>query len=217
MPDWEDMLKTLSAEAAKADDHRPILDTIARIETLNSGLAEFWRNATGWAPESAACLLGKSRLDWQVSLSKSLRHWITEPADAIEDGDLILAWVNLGSLIEGTIKLFLSIYFEDYQADLDNLKNTQAWHKKENKLFDPDGLRLDVLIDYCEKSKLLPDDELEIVKLIQTRRNAVHAFKDRSIGSGSELHHAIRRYLNMLRSTNCKLPYPDGAFMPSEV
>jgi hypothetical protein len=46
----------------------------------------------------------RSRLDWQVSLSSSLRNWVRDPLTALSDGDLILAWTNLGALIEGTLK-----------------------------------------------------------------------------------------------------------------
>jgi hypothetical protein len=160
--------------------------------------------------------MSKSRLDRQASLSRSLRHWLIDTPDSLEDGDLILGWANLGSLIEGTIKLFLAVYYQDYKNDLDNLKQTQAWHVKKEKLLDPDVLRLDVLIDYVEKAKLFPADELALCKFVQDRRNAIHAFKDRPIGSGSELHAAMRSYLGMLRSTNSRLPYPDNPYRPVE-
>jgi hypothetical protein len=209
-------LQKIAQQAVEQDAQRPILDTIGRIEKLNRGLARFWSESASWAPDSAAALLGKSRLDWQVSLSRSLRHWITDPANAIDDGDLILAWANLGSLLEGTIKTFLSVYYEDYKADLENLKKTQAWHSKKEALLAPDGLRLEVLIQYCELAKLLPEDELELCRLVQTRRNAIHAFKDRPIGTGVEFQAAVREYLLMLRSTNQRLPYPDEIYMPHE-
>jgi hypothetical protein len=134
----------------------------------------------------------KSRLDRQVSLSRSLRHWVTDPPDSLEDGDLILGWANLGSLVEGTIKLFLAVYYQDYKADLDTLKQTQAWHAKQEKLLDPYGLRLDVLITYVEKAKLFSPEEIALFKQVQSYRNAIHAFKDRPLGTGSELYAAIK-------------------------
>ena len=89
-------------------------------------LARFWKAAHGWAPIEAAGLLSKARLDWQVSLSSSLRNWLRDPPAALSDGDLILAWTNLGALIEGTLKLFLSVYYNDFQADVENLKAAGA-------------------------------------------------------------------------------------------
>jgi hypothetical protein len=200
-----------------SDGDRSIEDAIARIQALNEGLRQFWSQANGWAPEEAATLMSKSRLDWQVSLSKSLRHWIYDPAAGIEDGDLILGWANLGSLIEGTLKLFLAVFYEDYKNDLETLKTTQAWHKKNQVLLAPDCLTLDTLIDYVGKASLFTSDEIELCKLVQSRRNAIHAFKHKEIGTGPELHVAIKDYLMMLRATARALPYPDDSFMPREV
>jgi hypothetical protein len=199
------------------DDYdRSIEDAIARIKTLNESLRQFWSQANGWAPEDAATLMSKSRLDWQVSLSKSLSHWICDPVEGIPDGDLILGWANLGSLIEGTLKLFLAVFYEDYKQDLETLKKTQAWHKKNQVLLAPDSLALDTLIDYVAKASLFTADEIELCKLVQSRRNAIHAFKDRQIGTGPELHLAIKKYLTMLRATAHALPYPNDSYIPRE-
>src|SRR5690349_21648116 len=83
--------------------------TVAHIETLNLNIARFWKEAHGWAPLEAAGLLDKSRLDWQVSLSSSLRLWLREPLDLISDGELILAWTNLGGGSQASIDRSSSI------------------------------------------------------------------------------------------------------------
>jgi hypothetical protein len=200
-----------------SDRDRSIRDVVSRITRLNDCLKNFWSSASGWAPEDAAELMSKSRLDRQASLSRSLRHWIVDPPADLEDGDLILGWTNLGSLIEGTIKLFLAVYYQDYKRDIETLKQTKAWHKTKGKLLDPDGLMLDVLLDYCEKADLLDKEERGFVRLVQTRRNAIHSFKDRPIGTGIELHSAIKDYLTMLRRIANALPYPDDMYRPSEI
>jgi len=64
----------------------PISGVIQRIEERNHHLAKFWKAAHGWAPIEAAGLLSKARLDWQVSLSSSLRLWLRDPLNAISDG-----------------------------------------------------------------------------------------------------------------------------------
>ncbi len=83
---------------------------IDRIIKLNTGLGSFWSNASGWAPDESAALMSKSRLDRQISLSECLSIWISNKSVKHEDGTLILAWANLGSLIEGTLKLFLGVF-----------------------------------------------------------------------------------------------------------
>jgi hypothetical protein len=123
-------------------------EIIDRIESLNRKLAQFWKAAHGWAPIEAAGLLSKARLDWQVSLSSSLRLWLRDPPNALSDGDLILAWANLGALIEGTLKLFLSVYYNDFQADVENLKAAGAFDHKAQASKSPDGLTLEPLRKY---------------------------------------------------------------------
>lgn len=100
----------------------PVDEAIKRIIKLNEGLCKFWSNSSGWAPIEAAQLLSKSRLDWQVELSRTLLIWTVTADDAEKNGRLILGWANLGSLLEGTLKLFLSVYYKDYQADVDAIK-----------------------------------------------------------------------------------------------
>jgi len=204
------------SQGPSTDQGWPIGDVVLLIHTLNDGLYRFWSQADGWAPKAASELMSKSRLDRQVSLSRSLRHWTSTSPESLEDGDLILGWANLGSLIEGSVKLFLSVFYEDYKSDLDTLKKTQAWHAKKGKLLDPDGLALDVLIDYCEKAALFDIDDLKLFRLVQIRRNAIHSFKDRPIGNGDEFYGALKAYLKCLRAINERLPYPDSDYRPRE-
>jgi hypothetical protein len=191
-------------------------EVINRVEKLNAQLAKFWSSCDGWAPVEAAGLLGKSRLDWQVSLSGSLRLWISSPESSLTPAELILAWANLGSLIEGVIKLFLSAYHHVYVADIDNLKKVNAFSKKKQAPLPPDGLRLEQLRLYCAVRKILDADDLALVELIQQRRNAIHAFKDRPIGDEAEFQQAVRGYLQMTRNIIARLPYPGDEYVPVE-
>jgi|SRR5665213_18993 len=202
--------------APKSVDAMAIAEVVDRIETLNQGIAKFWSKSNGWAPVAAAGLLGKSRLDWQVSLSGSLRLWIREPSNALTPAELILAWVNLGSLIEGTIKTLLSVWYETYKADIENLKKANAYDNAKQVAHAPDGLGLEKLRNYCKVKKLLSAKGDALVELVQQRRNAIHAFKDRPIGDGIEFQGAVRGYLVLLRTINRRLPYPDEMYEPRE-
>jgi hypothetical protein len=98
-------------------------------------IMDFWKNnSTGWAPAEAAAILTRSMLDWQVSLARSLKIWLGRESD----GELILAWVNLGSLVEGFLKLFLCIYYTDYIKE-------EKTPKKDKELRDVDGLEFEKL------------------------------------------------------------------------
>ncbi|MGA2917765.1 hypothetical protein [Methanoregula sp.] len=174
-------------------------------------MRQFWIKADGWAPIEAAQLLSKSRLDWQVSLSRCLKLWIVDPDPNDDSGQLILAWALLGSLVEGTMKLFLAVYYTSYAADIEAIK-------KRGDLIDPDSLQLEQMRQYFKKSIWRKEDEewdLWILK-IQQRRNAVHAFKNRDIGNFDEFFTDVQRYRQFLHYINDRLPYPDDLYKPRE-
>jgi hypothetical protein len=191
-------------------------DVVGRIVKLNAGLHKFWSKSHGWAPIEAAGLLSKSRLDWQVSLSETLHIW-TKKKKPLTPGELILAWTNLGSLVEGTLKTFLSVWYKDYAGDVENLKLAKGYNHKKDQIPEPDGLTLEPLKRYFNHKKLLSKAGLDLIELAQQRRNAVHAFKDKQIGNTAEFHGALRSYLDMLREVNLRLPYPDDIYAPREI
>ena len=185
-----------------------IEEVIHRIIRFTEALSEFWSSAQGWAPIEAAQLLTKSRLDWQVSLSHCLSIWVDNPTIEEYEGGLILAWSNLGSLVEGTMKLFLSVYYMDYQVDVEAIKNR-------DKLVEPDRIELEKLRQYFTKRIWDIDSSWdESVLHIQQRRNAIHSFRDREIGSFDDFRLDVRRYLEFIRYHNSRLPYPDEVFSP---
>lgn len=167
-------------------------------------MASFWSTNHGWAPDEAAELMSKSRLDWQVELSETLNLW---SFDEIKSGQLILAWANLGALIEGTLKLLLAVYYVDYQGDADSFKS-------KGKLIEPDSLALEKLKQFFKKKGLLSDERISQIELVQQRRNAIHAFKDRPIGTKNEYHECVTRYLDLMIDINNRLPYPDEMYWP---
>lgn len=186
------------------------LETVSKIIELNSSANNFWSNSIGWAPVEAANLLSKSRLDWQVSLSHSLKRWDISPQKGAEDGDLILAWVNLGALVEGTLKLFLSVYFNDYSKDEDSIKNNKG-------LVEPDFIKFDRLRQFFNKKiwDSIETEEFDAwVLKIQQRRNIIHAFKNKDIGDFSEFVFDTKRYLFFLMYHLDRLPYPDCQYRP---
>lgn len=186
-----------------------IMNDVIRI---NAWLAEFWsKKAYGWASESSVELISKSRLDNQVSLSLTLRIWLeNEKWDTkSENGRLILAWANLGALVEGTLKLFLSAYYEDYRIDSHAHRNN-----KNNKLQEPDTLTLEKLRVFFNKRELWSKECDEYVQNIQNKRNAIHSFQDKDIGNFGEFYKSLLEYLAMIDVFNLELPYPDEVYIP---
>ena len=189
----------------------PIAEVVDRIIHLNWGITAFWKSPRGWAPMEAADLLSRSRLDWQFALSKTLHLWVHD-YDSQDEGRLILAWVNLGALVEGSLKWFLSVFYDNYHEDVEAIRD------KEKKLVEPDSrwASFDRLRQFFEK-RIWEDHEKgfgNCVQTIQQRRNAIHAYKNREIGTFLEFQEYVRFYLALLRSLNSRAPYP--AMPPSE-
>lgn len=182
---------------------------ISEIVRLNAKIANFWSDARGCAPPRAYEVLSRSRLERQVSLSKTLDIWVTPPTKELSDGELILAWANLGSLLEGTMKTLLAVYAEDYLDDLENARKAGAVTKNGISK-PPDSLTLEQLKIYFREQRLLTETELRLVERIQKYRNVLHAFKDSPLGNQQEFLESILGYAGMLKGVELRLPSPDN-------
>lgn len=189
-------------------ENQPLDDVAicARIETLTVGMMRFWKEANGWAPDDAASLLNKSMLEWQASLSACLSWWLQSSTD----GELILAWANLGSLVEGQLKLFLSVWLDDYRCDAEAIK-------KKGELQNPDGCTLESLrLFFVKRIWTTGANWDSYISRIQERRNAIHAFKAKDIGTFGQWRGELREHLSFVRDINGRLPYPDDVYVPRE-
>lgn len=179
-------------------------DTCRRIANLTKFMMEFWCDG-GWAPPEAAQLLRKSTLKLQASLADCLERWV----DSESDGELVLAWTHLGALVEGQMKLFLSVYLHDYVNDPNAIK-------AKNAILHPDGFTLNILREFFVKSiwqnklpSITPQDWNPYVSLIQSRRNTIHAYQYKDIGSFDEWRNMLPVHLTFVRHICDQLPYPD--------
>ncbi len=121
---------------------------------------------------------------------------------------MILAWANLGSLVEGALKLFLCVFYEDYKADAEKTKFHKVYDSKTGKPRDPDRLELEGLSQYFKKAELLTEEELSWLAKVQARRNAIHSFRHREIGDTGEFLAALVEYYDFLEGIESRLPYP---------
>lgn len=182
--------------------------TCARIERLTTAMMSFWKDAHGWAPADAAGLLSRSMLDEQASLSSSLCRWL----DADSAGDLILAWVNLGVLVEGQLKLLLAVYLDDFKSDSAGMLNDDGKKIYGNR---PDKLMLEKLKTFCQTQVWDASDPWhDYVARIQSRRNAIHTFQQKEIGTFEEWRSELTEHLKFVEHVNLLLPYPDDVYVP---
>jgi len=181
-----------------------ISEVVEKVIARNQKIHDCWCDVFGWAPTESADLLAKSRLDRQVSLSHCLRIWLDKPAEDYMEGCLVLAWVNLGSLVEGTMKFFLSVFVMDY------LKDPVQHHGKD---VTPDELQLEHLRRFFKQNIWMKQDKNrwdQWVLHIQQRRNAIHTYKDREIGTFEEFWEDLRQYFEFLDELEGRVPYPDA-------
>jgi hypothetical protein len=180
---------------------------IHKIIRVTSALNDFWSNCEGWAPENASGLLYEARLDRQLSFAYTLIDCVDPFPEEVKDAKIIMGYAALRSMSEGAIKLFFSAFAEDYLTD------SLAIVKK-NKIVSPEGIGFDDLIKlYLMKG----DPSFEgYLRRIQYRGNAIHHFKDRDIGSQSDLVADIKIYKNFLLAINHQLPYPDEVMDPGD-
>lgn len=161
----------------------------------------FWSNCGGWGSSDVSHILGKAMLDWQISLADTLHLWLQRQSI----GELILAWVNLGTLVEGLLKLFLCVYYEDYKKD-------EAAERKKGELVIPSELMMEKARRFMKKIGIWEQEcDWDLwIGHIQKRRNAIHAFKpcEEGIGSFNEWKKDIRVYLYFQKNIDDRLPYP---------
>jgi hypothetical protein len=74
---------------------------------------------------------------------------------------------------------------------------------------------LERLRTFFNKKELWSPDWNEYTLKVQQYRNAIHAFKDRDIGTFREYEESLGKYLEMVRKFNLKLPYPVEADVPT--
>lgn len=195
----------MRVDVQSAEPGDPIERVLALIEVAHRDLAAFWTNPTGWAPSEVASLFARCRLDRQAQLARCLRLWVAEGGPEDRDGRLILARANLGALVEGAMQLGLTVFHQDYSASDDAPK------KKGELVEAPDAMMEQLRVFFRDvfwrpaESKRWDSWLLNV----QRRRNAVHSFADRDLGTHAEFLADVRVYLAFLAAINERLPYPE--------
>lgn len=147
---------------------------ILKIKTNNTAL--LWKDVHGIAPVEAAKKLDKAMLNWMCELTNTLDIWLSKGI-SMSEGELILAWANLGAVVESWLKFFYCVYYDDY------CKEPIIGYKGKTK--EPEEASFDKLKEFsCGK---LWNDETSTdytwVDSVQYKRNAIHSFKYRDIGT----------------------------------
>ena len=151
---------------------------ILTIQTNNVSL--LWKNVHGIAPDNAAKKLDIAMLDWQSELTKTLKIWIDKGLD-MTVGELILARANLGAVVESWLRFFYCVFYDDYI--------NQPMVNKKGKVLEPEkDMRFEDLKNFS--TGILWDDDKSSdylwVESIQHKRNAIHSFTYKDIGTPAD-------------------------------
>jgi hypothetical protein len=141
------------------------------------------------------------RFDWLIELAGTLRIWLDRK---LTTGELILAWTNLGSLLKGTLKGFLSIYGQDYAKEKTIHRSMRATEKNGN-LKHPGKLRFEDLKIFFTKEAakqnsvppILDQYDLDTIEVVQRNRNVIHAFMDKPLDSQSAFENSLYGYCTL--------------------
>jgi len=146
---------------------------LLKIKTNNTVLV--WKESYGIASNEAYFKIDKAMLNWHIELTNTLEIWLNKGLD-MTDGELILAYANLGAVVESWLKFFYSVYYDDYCKNPIIIKN---------KMVEPEGMKFEMLKNFSVE-KLWNNKESEgyiWVDSIQHKRNAIHSFQFRAIGT----------------------------------
>lgn len=174
-------------------------DTLDFIIRTTDNTTLIWEKAVQEAipPRSVAQKIDEAMLDWMRELTKTLRLW-TDKGGKMTSGDLILARANLGALVESWLKFFYCAYNEDYQHN-----------PKTNKkgAIEPNDLSFDFLKQYSRGILYeLNDDWEKWVESIQRKRNAIHSFNYREIGTSEVFYDDVEKLYEFIELITGRLP-----------
>ena len=90
-------------------------DTLDYIIQNTNNITLIWKQAATMSllPNSVSKKIDSAMLDWLRDLTKTLRLW-TDKGFSMTSGELILARVNLGSVVESWLKFFYCVHNVDY-------------------------------------------------------------------------------------------------------
>lgn len=113
-----------------------------------------------------------------------------------------MAWANLGALVEGALRWFASVYADHYFAD--------DAAPRAPKSTDPDELdevKFERLRTFFAKRVWVPTDRYDgWIQVVQQRRNTIHAFRSRPLGSFAEFRAHVVLFADMLNELERRVP-----------
>ena len=188
-----------------------------KMKILTNNFIVLWQHIDGIAPPSVEDKFAKAMLKWLGGLTDTLDLWINK-VDNMTEGELILARVNLGALVECWLKMFYCAYYEDYLNE-----PKQKMKKGKVIVVEPEKLSFEELKLFgIDKLYNKNSDRYNWIDSVQDKRNSVHLFQYRDIGTPEIFVDDVIKYCQFVNDMyfsfpsiedcidNCEGAYPDG-------
>lgn len=93
----------------------------------------FWKNSHGWAPEEVYNEFNNLEMDRLADFAKNLRKFNKEE---MSEGELVLAYTTMGSILEGVMVIFYTMWLEAYNSDVKEEECRQISELKDGQIYD---------------------------------------------------------------------------------
>lgn len=170
------------------------------LRAKTNNVALIWHNVHGFADKDAALKMDKAMLTWLCELTDALKIWIDKGL-TMSTGELILARTNLGAVVESWLKFFYCVYYNDYIKKPIFNKHTQRIKQPEEASFQElKEFSTEILWDSKESI------EYAWIDSVQYKRNAIHSFKYRDIGTVNDFLNDIESLCEFVDIILSRLP-----------
>jgi hypothetical protein len=164
--------------------------------------AAFWPTSQGWAPAEAASLMKQEIMDRQLCMAHALKRWHERLLQNEAPGELVMAWTNLGSVIEGALKIYMCVYYEDWLKDADAPISN-------GKKLSPDDTFFDRLIRFTLKKGLFHPKDTKLLETVRDQRNLIHPMKTGAVLDRPAFFGAVMQAAALVAQVEHRLPYPN--------
>lgn len=183
------------------------MDSYLNLVKITDEITSTWFKYHGFLPSEVADKLNPNNLIWLKELTECLNIWICKGFD-ITQGELILARVNLGAIVECWLRFFYCVYLDDYRNDVNN---------GNLKFSDPDNRYMSYQrLKNFSKGILWEDETDELyfwLSRVQKYRNTIHVFNKTEIGTFQDFLNDIDMLASFLDIINIRLPILDNCEM----
>ena len=169
------------------------------LKKQTQNVALIWKCTRGVSPANVANDLDKAMLNWMSSLTDSLGIWISKGVN-MTDGELILARANFGSVVESWLRLYYTIYQDDYNKNPFKDKNGNAVRREKLRFVDLQEHSTGIL--WANKNSW----EYLWIDSARNKRNAIHSFEFKNIGTPMDFINDIDKLYDFVDSIIEKFP-----------